>query len=264
MIANQSGVYGGDFSLLAPAVDRGLDFILEHFEFQFFIWPRTISTKTTQGRQILVYNKEEAFARFKQANFLDCRISAYPSSKYLRSIKQEPSFLFIDLDSQTPGLDRELQHTLINVKLRFENSDIEPAVLWSGRGYHIYLPVIAPLLENESLFEDIEVYDPSRKFLQWAEQYLSNNKADPCHSLGVSFNNCMLRIPGSVNSKVGKQVTVVQEWNKIKHSINPLLYEFYIHLATTKIREVQGIKIKRAPSTRKFYSYWRTSAKNEI
>lgn len=218
MIANQSGVYGGDFSLLAPAVDRGLDFILEHFEFQFFIWPRTISTKTTQGRQILVYNKEEAFARFKQAN----------------------------------------------VKLRFENSDIEPAVLWSGRGYHIYLPVIAPLLENESLFEDIEVYDPSRKFLQWAEQYLSNNKADPCHSLGVSFNNCMLRIPGSVNSKVGKQVTVVQEWNKIKHSINPLLYEFYIHLATTKIREVQGIKIKRAPSTRKFYSYWRTSAKNEI
>ena len=92
MITNQSGVYGGDFSLLAPAVEQGLDFILEHFEFQYFIWPRTISTKTTQGRQILVYSKEEAFARFKQANFLDCRISAYPSSKYTRHIKQETEF----------------------------------------------------------------------------------------------------------------------------------------------------------------------------
>jgi hypothetical protein len=258
MITNQSGVYGGDFSLLAPAVERGLDFILEHFEFQFFIWPRAISTKTTQGRQILVYNKEEAFARFKQANFLDCRISAYPSSKYMRHIKQEPSFLFIDLDSQIPGLDKELGHMLANIKSKFENSNIEPTVLWSGRGYHIYLSVNATLLENESLFEDIEVFDPSRKFLQWVEQYLSNNKADKCHSIGVSFNNCMLRIPGSINSKVGKQVTVVQEWNKIRPSINPLLYEFYIHLATTKLREVQGIKTKREPTARRFYAYWRT------
>jgi hypothetical protein len=64
---------GGDFSLLAPAVEVGLDFILGHFDMGF-IWPRTISTMTTHGRQILVYNKEEAFARFKQANYLDCRI----------------------------------------------------------------------------------------------------------------------------------------------------------------------------------------------
>jgi hypothetical protein len=258
MITNQSGVYGGDFSLLAPAVEQGLDFILKHFEFQYFIWPRTISTKTTQGRQILVYNKEEAFARFKQANFLDCRISAYPSSKYMRHIKQEPSFLFIDLDSQTLDIDKELQHTRINIKSKFENSDIEPTVLWSGRGYHIYLPVNAPLLENESLFEDIEVYDPSRKFLQWVEHYLSNNKADPCHSLGVSFNNCMLRIPSSINSKVGKQVTVLQEWNGIKPSIRPLLYDFYIHLANIKLREVQGIKTRRESIARRFYTYWRT------
>jgi hypothetical protein len=158
----------------------------------------------------------------------------------------------------------ELQHTLTSIKSKFENSDIEPTLLWSGRGYHIYLPVNAPLLENESLFEDIEVYDPSRKFLQWVEQYLSNNKADQCHSMGISFNNCMLRIPGSLNSKVNRQVTVIQQWNGIKPSIKPLLYEFYIHLATMKLREVQGIKIKREPSGRKFYSYWRTSVKNEI
>ena len=261
MIINQLGVYGGDFSLLAPAVGESLDFILRHFESEYFIWPRTISTKTTRGRQILVYNKEEAFARFKQANFLDCRISAYPSTKYTRRMKQNPNFLFIDLDSQTSGIDKELEHTLTNIKSKFENSDIEPTVLWSGRGYHIYLPVNAQLLENQSLFEDIEVYDPSRKFLQWVEQHLSDNKADPCHSLGVSFNNCMLRIPGSINSKVNRQVTVVQEWNDIKPSIKPLLYEFYIHLATTKLREVQGIKNKRKPMARRFYSYWRAQNK---
>ena len=184
--------------------------------------------------------------------------------KYTRRLKQEPNFLFIDLDSQTSSLNKELEHTLTNIKSKFENSDIDPTVLWSGRGYHIYLLVDAAVLEDESLFQDIEVYDPSRKFLQWVEQYLSDNKADPCHSLGVSFNNCMLRIPGSINSKVNKQVTVVQEWNEIKPSIKPLLYEFYIHLASMKLREVQDIKTKREPSARRFYSYWRQRVKKSI
>jgi hypothetical protein len=178
----------------------------------------------------------------------------------MRHREQEPNFLFIDLDSQALDLDKELECTVATIKLKFENHDIESTVLWSGRGYHIYLPVGAPVLENESLFEDIEVYDPSRKFLQWVEQYVSNNKADPCHSLGVSFNNCMLRIPGSINSKINNQVTIVQQWNGIKPNINPLLYDFYIHLANIKLREVQGIKTKREPTARRFYSYWRTKS----
>jgi hypothetical protein len=78
--------YGGDFSLLAPAVEEGLDFILGHFDLADYIWPRTISTKTSQGRQIPVYNKEEALARFKQSNFQDCRINAFPSTKYTRHL----------------------------------------------------------------------------------------------------------------------------------------------------------------------------------
>jgi hypothetical protein len=192
-----------------------------------------------------VYNKEEAFARFKQANFLDCRISAYPSSKHTRRQKQKPSFLFIDLDSQALDLHKELECTLATIKLKFENHDIEPTVLWSGKGFHTYPPVSALVLEDETLFEEIEVYDPSRKFLQWSEQYLSNNKADPCHSLGISFNNCMLRIPGSINSKVNRLVTVIQKWDSIRPSIKPLLCDFYIHLANIKLREVQGIKTKR-------------------
>jgi hypothetical protein len=52
--------------------------------------------------------------------------------------------------------------------------------------------------------------------MQWSEQHLTYNKADPCHRKGVSFNNCMFRVPGSINSKVNRQVTIVQRWNGIR------------------------------------------------
>ena len=78
-------------------VHPGQSFILEHFEEP--VWPRTVSTKTTQGKQILVYNKEEAYARFKQANFLDCRINAYPAyTEYEGINRQLPNFIFVDID----------------------------------------------------------------------------------------------------------------------------------------------------------------------
>jgi len=60
------------------AVRKGLDYILSHFEHQTQIWPRTVSTKATEGRQTIAYSNEEALTRFKLANFMDCRISAYP------------------------------------------------------------------------------------------------------------------------------------------------------------------------------------------
>ena len=51
---------------------QGLEFILSHFTEPLF--PRTISTKTTQDRQIVVNSKAEALVRFNRANGLDCRI----------------------------------------------------------------------------------------------------------------------------------------------------------------------------------------------
>lgn len=47
----------------AAGFEKNLDFILGHFGEP--IWPRTISTHTTEGRQILAYNKEEVIARYK-------------------------------------------------------------------------------------------------------------------------------------------------------------------------------------------------------
>jgi hypothetical protein len=43
---------------------KNLDFILSHFQGSC-LWPRRISTKTTDNRQILVYSKEEALARYR-------------------------------------------------------------------------------------------------------------------------------------------------------------------------------------------------------
>jgi hypothetical protein len=236
--------------LQTNTIEEGLNFILGHF--QEPIWPRTISTKTTEGRQIVVFNKQEANARFKQANGLDCRINAYPNYiGWKGTNRQAPNFIFIDLDSRD-GID--LLQFIGNICGKFEDYSIQPTVLESGRGYHFYLPVRAFVLESEELFQDFG--QPSRGFIQWAEQHLSDGKADKCHSMGLSFKNCMLRIPGSINSKLDKEVSLAQRWNGRRPSIRPLLEEFYVDITEDKIKEIQGIKVKCPPA---FYHYWRNT-----
>jgi Primase X len=235
-------------------LEEGLDFILSHFEEP--VWPRTISTKTTEGRQILVYNKEEALARFNQANFLDCRISAYPGYVEFEGInRQPPNFIFIDLDRS--GFKTERTHklalslTLKNIKEKLGGAN-NPTVLWSGNGYHIYQPVEALVLEQ---LEPLARFDqPSRSFMRFAERYLSNGKSDSAHNTTVSFKNCMLRIPGSHNSKCVErnndngiaadesttEVKIMQRWD-VHHrpKINLLLGSFYAYLVDQKFKEMK-------------------------
>jgi hypothetical protein len=79
-------------------LEQQFDFILGHFEAP--IWPRTISSYTTRNSQILVINREEALAWFKAADYKDCKINAYPSYVGMKGLnRQEPNFIFIDLDS---------------------------------------------------------------------------------------------------------------------------------------------------------------------
>ena len=93
---------------------QGLNFILKHFaELDF---PRKISTKTTEGRQILADDKLEALARFKQANYLDCRISAYTESD------DSPNFLFVDID-----IKNDLKQVLKSIS-RFKAINARPTV----------------------------------------------------------------------------------------------------------------------------------------
>jgi hypothetical protein len=231
-------------------IQNGLHYLLGHIAPP--IWPRTISTYATRGKQIVVYSQDEALTKFRQARLLDCRINAYPSHTGWKGLnRQAPNFLFVDLDlsrfKSIEALNRVLKKTLTFIKEKL-GDNISPSVLRTGNGYHIYLPVTAFILELETLFAEFE--EPSRQFIRWAEQFLTNNKADPCHSNSLSFRNCMVRVPGSFNSKLvqlnekivnipeSAEVKIIQKWNGVRPSISPLLSDFYIYLVDSKIKEI--------------------------
>jgi hypothetical protein len=237
-----------------PTIQNGLDFILSHFTEPIF--PRTIMAGVDGGieKQVVIHDKVQALERFRLARLLDCRINAYPSYTEWKGLnRQAPNFLFIDLDlarfKSVEALNRALTRTLNFIREKL-GDNISPTVLRTGNGYHIYLPVTAFILELESVFTEFD--ETSRHFIRWTEQLLTNKKADPCHSNSLSFRNCMLRIPGSFNSKLAKlnekgeiinipesaEVKIMQNWNGVRPSIKPLLPDFYIHLADSKIKEI--------------------------
>ena len=224
----------------ARTISEGLDFILSHFNSDVF--PRNISTKATEGRQILVNDKSEALARFERVNNLDCRISAYPPNvlenpslvgKYLGITKTTPTdnIIMIDLDKQNFKTDRAfnlaLTRCLDHIKAKLRSS---PSVLWSGRGYHVIQPINGNNVVLEQVKEFDGISDISLKFLRIAESFLSLGKSDLQHNNTVSYNNCMLRIPGSINSKNGEPVHIIQRWDGYRPEINYILYDFSIRV----------------------------------
>ena len=226
--------------LITSNICEGLDFILDHFEKPLF--PRTISTYATQGGQFEVFSKQEVVRAYEQSDLLDCRINAYPSYTEYKGInRQSPNFIFIDLDESTFSTERAhrmaLTATLKNIKEKLLGAN--PTVLWTGNGYHIYQPMDAFILEEEEIFSS-KFDQPSRSFLKFAEQYLSNNKSDPSHN--PSFKSCMIRIPGSFNFKCileGKdpEVRIIQRWNGYRPKINLLLGSFHAYLVDQRIKE---------------------------
>ena len=116
-----------------------------------------------------------------------------------------------------------------------------PTEILTGNGYHIYIPIESRyVLEERPEFNKYE--EPSKQFLRFAEWYLSNGKADPNHYKNVSFGNCMLRIPGSHNSRCvqrnngivepASQVRVIKYWNKQGAPIYLLVGSFLAYLVT--------------------------------
>jgi hypothetical protein len=221
------------------SIEEGLDFILGHFEEP--IWPRTIFTKTL-GKQYTVYNKEKALARFKQSNLMDCRINAYPDYISYHGINRQPlNFIFIDIDRCLFGTDKEFWHavekTCRNIQEILRG---KPTVLWSGNGVHICQPVESIILEQENKFAQFD--QPSQTFLKFAAQFLSDHKSDTNNN--PTFKSCLLRIPGSYNSKYteqSKEVKIIQSWDGFRLKANPLYYDFYIYLADRKLKEFNNM-----------------------
>jgi hypothetical protein len=105
------------------------------------------------------------------------------------------------------------------------------------------------LLEMESVFADF--VEPSRKLMQYAEKLVTDSKGDPCHRSTVSFSNCMIRVPGSYNSKYiqfndkgevvnippESQVSIVQKWDGYRPNIRWLLKDYWIYLIQERNNE---------------------------
>lgn len=211
-----------------------LDLLLSHFEPP--IWPRKISTALYNGGQVLAHDKEQALAWFKAAKYTDCRINAYSALYAERSgpNRQVPDFIFVDIDRKhfksykdpQKAFNLAVNKTLKNFKERLPGSC--PTVLDTGGGYHFYQPILAPfLLESIPEFTKLS-REPSREFLKFAEQILSNGKADPHHT--PTFRSSLIRVPGSINSIRSKTVTIVQRWNGHRPAINYLLNDFRKYL----------------------------------
>jgi hypothetical protein len=150
------------------------------------------------------------------------------------------------------ALNGTLKKTLKFIKENLK--DAYPTVICSGNGYHIYLPIDAFVLESEDVFNKFE--NPSMKFLRFVESYLTNSKADPCHTNSLSFKNCMLRIPSSYNSKCvlrnngivdgSTEVRIIQRWDGKRPAINWLLRDFRRYLIQEKIDDTfKDINLKR-------------------
>ncbi len=76
----------------------------------------------------------------------------------------------------------------------------------------------------------------------------------------MSFNNCMIRIPGSYNAKSEPiEVKIIQKWDGKRPSIKPLLFNCYLYLQAVKIKKLQH---KHLPG--EFCRYWRGERNDHI
>src|SRR4051794_20389872 len=112
-------------------IRENIDFILSHFENQHELFPRTIMTSKTGGQVKIEYesdvqkSKNKIFEYFKQADFSDCKINAFPyNTEHDLDLevknKTTASFIIIDLDlkdfeNNKEKLDKQLKKTLKNM-----------------------------------------------------------------------------------------------------------------------------------------------------
>jgi hypothetical protein len=161
------------------------------------------------GYQVEVFSKEEALEYFKDSNYEDCRIKAYPSFTEYHGINRTPiSFLMVDLDLKDFADEikraKAVLHRVLNKTLQkiTEYLGGKPTVLWTGKGYHVYQPVSGFILEEYETFYEFTKYvdkDLTSMFIQFAEEYFTDYAADRLHNPTVK--SCLVRIPGSQNSK---------------------------------------------------------------
>ena len=211
-------------------------------------------TSTSKGL-ISINSKEEILQKCREADYKECLINAYPENLEINGMLiQSPNFVLIDLDISLcktcvypiRKLDYLLKQTLMQIK---EDIHGQPTVLWTGNGYHIYLPVQVPILDTKYEFSKGRFqnlfslnsrycdYYVSEVFMQFVERCLTGGKSDLSHQ--TRYSNSMVRIPDTYNidslrkgmSLEKSRVKILQAWNGNIIDINPLIQKFEVWLS---------------------------------
>jgi hypothetical protein len=159
-----------------------------------------------------------------------------------------------DFDNSKDKLDDGLNKILRKVRAAAHGY---PTVLWTGNGYHIYQPMEGFILEEEDRFarlKESDGKDLTSEFMQFAEEFLTKKKGDPQHN--PSVNSCLVRIPGTINSKCGREVKLMQRWDGRKPAIQYLLRDFRIWLINKRLEQSKSTKRARSRTTNSTTIQW--------
>jgi hypothetical protein len=218
-------------------------------------------TSKTRGQKKIEYetnpqaSKDAIFYYFRNADFVDCKINAFPSNTEHTIVnfdvknKTAATFIMIDLDlrdfnNNKEKLDKQLKKTLTKLSFKF-HGEAHPTVLWTGNGYHIYQPIDGIVFEEFQVFYDFLPYlnkDLTTEFLRFAEKLFTSGKSDPNHL--PSLKSCLIRIPGTINSKNVEVVSIIQKWDGNSPSIKWINEDFRRYLIQKRIDKIKEKKKK--------------------
>jgi hypothetical protein len=233
--------------------------------------------------QFSVNSREELNQRYEEAQFIDCRINAYPEVIEKDGLLiQPPNFVFIDLDISNFSNDRKKLDKVKNSTLRKmeQLNGSHPTVTWTGNGYHIYLPIEVPVLDNEYIYSKDKFpnlfstkgkyshYYVSEIFMQFTENYFTKGKADPNHR--PKYKTCLVRIPETYNlkclnrglTKEESKVKILQKWNGIRANVEFLVREFRIWLTQQEINQNRSKRLKSTKTKPDFKYSTNTKSQN--
>ncbi len=168
----------------------------------------------TQNKQIEVNSSKEAITYFKKSRFIDCRVSGFSRQEIE---EEKPNLIFVDLDDMS---------ALEEVRaLFYKTIGGIPTILQTGKGLAVIQPIQMISMKNVT-YMGKAVDDPAKKFLHFVERYLTNHKCDSGNH--PSLKSCLIRIPGSINSKNMSTVSILQEWDG--HRVDVKTIPFKKHL----------------------------------
>jgi len=176
------------------------------------LFPRMMSTARTNGGMFAVHNINQILHACEMADYIDCRLNGYPvlADYDIENGIISPNFLFADSDRKDIEL-AYFNNASAEITSRIQQIfGVKPTVIWTGGGRHWYYTIravpLALITEIDQLVDSIngrrrKKIEPSRLFLGFSEQLVTDTKCDLQHAKTASFRTFQTRIPGTLNGK---------------------------------------------------------------